>query len=271
MNQGIDVQLRQIFASMQAQVIGALPRIIAALILIAIAFIVAAVVERLLRVALRRIRFDALLRRTGVDQWLQRVGLRQPMNDFLPRVSYFLLLFVFARSAADLLGLAAISAAIGAALVLLPRILVALAILLIGGALAAFVGAAVREFAQNLGVDFAAALGSAVSLVTMVVLVMMSLDQVGIDTAFVRLVVGIAFAGGALAAALSLGLGTRDVSRNIIAGFYARRTFTIGEPMEIRGEAGTLLAFTPTQVLLQQGERVVAVPNQSFLDGVVRQ
>lgn len=272
MNQGIDDQLRDIFRAMLTQVIGAIPRVIAALVLIAVAFGVAAIVERVLRVTLVRMRFDALLRRAGVDQWLQRVGIRQPMNDFLPRVTYFVLLFLFARSAAELLGLTAVASAIGGALVLLPRVLVALAILLIGGALAAFVGNAVREVAQNLGVEFASSLGSAISVVTMVVLVMMSLDQVGIDTGFIRLVVGIAFAGGALAAALSLGLGTRDATRNIIAGFYARRTFRIGAELEIRGERGMLVAFTPTQVLLRQpDDRILAVPNQSFLEGVVRQ
>jgi hypothetical protein len=103
------------------------------------------------------------------------------------------------------------------------------------------------------------------------VLAMMALAQLGIDTEFVRLVVGIVAAGAVLAGALSLGLGTRDISRSIIAGYYARRTFQIGEPMTIVGESGTLLAITPTQALLQSGQTVIAVPNAAFLDGVVRQ
>ncbi len=42
--------------------------------------------------------------------------------------------------------------------------------------------------------------------------------------------------------------------------------------MEIRGARGTLVEFTPTQALLrQEDERLVAIPNQSILEGVVVQ
>ncbi len=271
MNQSFDVQLQQIFSQVRADIVGAIPRLIAAVLLVTLAFLSASIVERGLRLALVRLRFDQLLRRVGIDHWLQKAGVRQPMNDFVPRVAYFLLLFVFARSAADLLGLTALSTAIGAALDFLPRLITALAILLIGGALASFVGSSVRQLAENAGIEFSGSLGSAASVVTMGVLAMMALAQLGIDTEFVRLIVGIVTAGAVFAAALSLGLGTRDISRSIIAGYYARRTFQIGEPMTIVGESGTLVAITPTQALLQDGETVIAVPNAAFLDGVVRQ
>ena len=57
----------------------------------------------------------------------------------------------------------------------------------------------------------------------------------------------------------------------IIAGFYARRTFQVGETMTVGGEQGTLTAITPTQTLLRQGDQIVAVPNSAYLDGIVRQ
>ena len=61
------------------------------------------------------------------------------------------------------------------------------------------------------------------------------------------------------------------MTRNILAGFYARKTFEMGRDLEVLGEIGKLVAITPTQTLLQQGERVVAVSNAVFLDEVVKQ
>ena len=70
---------------------------------------------------------------------------------------------------------------------------------------------------------------------------------------------------------LSFGLGTREITRNIIAGFYARKIFTVGKELEIRGERGVLRSITPTQTLLvQPDDTVVAVSNASFLDDIAK-
>lgn len=49
-----------------------------------------------------------------MDKVLHRLGIRPSLNVVLPRLAYFLLLFLFARTAADAVGLTAISGAIAA-------------------------------------------------------------------------------------------------------------------------------------------------------------
>lgn len=264
-------QLQATFAELIRDVITMIPRIIVALVLVLLAFAVAAIVEKLLRVLLARLRFASLVKKVGADSWLNRFGIHQSLNDFLPRLGYFLLLFLFARTAADALGLSAISAAIGAFLAYLPNIIAAVLILILGGVVARFAGNAVANAASNAGIDFARSLGNLVAGVILFVLAVMALAQLEVDTAFLRLVATAVLAGLALAFGLSFGLGSRDATRNIIAGFYARKTFRIGEEMEVGGEKGILKAITPTQILLQQEDRVVAVANSVLLDGVARQ
>ena len=105
----------------------------------------------------------------------------------------------------------------------------------------------------------------------MFVLGIMAVTQLQIDTEIIRVVTSAVLAGMALAFGLAFGLGSRDITRNILAGFYARKTFDIGRDLEVLGEKGELLTITPTQTLLQQGDRVVAVSNSVFLDEVVKQ
>ena len=57
----------------------------------------------------------------------------------------------------------------------------------------------------------------------------------------------------------------------MVAGFYARKILAVGEPVEISGERGVLRAITPTQTLLDQEGRVVALSNKVFLDEVIKQ
>jgi small-conductance mechanosensitive channel len=76
--------------------------------------------------------------------------------------------------------------------------------------------------------------------------------------------------GLALAFGLSVGLGTRDITRNVLAGFYARKIFSPGDTLEIRGERGVLKAITATQTLIEQASGLVSVANSAFLDETIR-
>ncbi|MDH3426963.1 MAG: mechanosensitive ion channel [Gemmatimonadota bacterium] len=264
-------QLKEAFSSMFNSIIAWTPRIVMGLLLVIVALIVAKIAERLLRAILVRMRFDQALARTGADKLLERIGIRQELNRGVPRLVYWLLLLLFAKTAADSVGLVAVSQAIGAFAAYLPNIIAAVFIIILGGAAAQFAGGAVSEAAESSGIEFSSTLGSLVSGVLMFVLGIMALSQLKIDTDMMRLVAMGLMAGLALAFGLSFGLGSRDITRNIIAGFYARKTFTVGEAIEISGERGTLEAITPTQTLLDQEGTMVAVSNSVFLEQVVKQ
>ncbi len=247
------------------------PRVLLAVVLIVAALVVAKMVERILRTIMTRLRFDTVIERVGIDQALSRVGVRESLNQVVPRIVYYLLLILFAKTAADSMGLVAISDAIGAFMAYLPNIVAALLILVLGSTAAQFAGRAVTEAATNTGLEFAGSLGSLVSGTLMFVLGIMAISQLQIDTEIVRVVTSAVLAAMALAFGLAFGLGSRDVTRNILAGFYARKTFEVGKEMEVLGERGELVTITPTQTLLRQGDRLVTVANSVFLEEVVKQ
>jgi hypothetical protein len=271
MGEQIRDQLLTTYQGVVDSIIAWTPRVLLALVLLVSALVAAKLVERVLRSIMVRLRFDALVEKVGVDQAIQRLGMRESLNVVIPRIVYYLLLFLFARTAADSMGLTAISSAIGSFMAYLPNIIAALLILILGSAAAQFAGRAVSEAAANSGIEFASSLGGVVSGLLLFVLGIMAVSQLQIDTEIIRVVTMAVLAGMALAFGLTFGLGSRDVTRNILAGFYARKTFDIGREMEIRGEKGELVSITPTQTLLQQKDRVVAVANSVFLEEVVKQ
>jgi hypothetical protein len=264
-------QLIATFQNMLAQVVSALPKVILGVLLVIVAVVVAKVVQKVLRLVLTRIKFDNLLSKVGVDQALQRIGVRHVMSEVLPKVAYFLLLFLFARAAADSLGLTAVSGAIGSFLAYVPNLVAGVVIILLGSTAGQLAGGAIASAAENSGIEFGATLGKLVSALIVFVAGIMALGQLQVDTDIVRVVTTCFLAGLALAFALSFGLGTREISRNIIAGFYARKVFEIGQEMEVGDERGVLRAITPTQILLDQDGRTVAISNSVFVDEVVKQ
>lgn len=63
----------------------------------------------------------------------------------------------------------------------------------------------------------------------------------------------------------------RDIVRNILAGFYARKFLQVGKPVEVVTQQRILRAITATHAILEKDERSISVSNATFLDSVVRQ
>jgi len=261
----IKTQMVETYHNLVGDLIGAAPKIISGLILVLLAWLVAKVVEKVVRVLMVRAKFDSVLGRVGIDTALQQIGLRQSLSAVVPRVVYFLLLFLFARSLADTLGLNAISDAIGAFLAFVPNIVAALLILLVGAALGRFAGSAVARSAEGSGLEFGPALGQALSGVVLFVAVIMAVTQLRIDTEIVRLVTAFSMAGAALAFGLCFGLGSRSLVTNILAGFYVKRLFETGSEVEVDGRRGVVTAVSTTSTILEHEGRELVIANQTLL------
>jgi small-conductance mechanosensitive channel len=202
---------------------------------------------------------------------LQRIGLRNELTTVIPRLVYFMVLLLLAKTAGDALGLVAISEAIGAFFSYLPNILAALLLLILGSTVGHFAGDIVAQSAASSGIDFAPALGKMVSGIILFVCAMMAIAQLKIDTDIVRIVTSFILGGAALAFGLSFGLGTRDIIRNVAAGFYVRKILAIGKPLEIAGQRGVLRAITATHLILQSDGQDTTVSNGTVMDQVARQ
>ena len=100
---------------------------------------------------------------------------------------------------------------------------------------------------------------------------MMAVAQLKIDTGMIRIVTSFVLAGAALAFGLSFGLGTREIVRNIVAGFYARKFLSVGKTLEILGHRGVLTAITPTHSILESDGQNISLANSAFLEQVSKQ
>jgi hypothetical protein len=264
-------KLVQAFGGLADSTIAAIPKVAVGILLVCLALLVAKVIEVVLRYALTKVRFDQLLGKAGIDVALQRIGLRNELTSLLPRLAYFLVLLLLAKTAGDALGIVAISDAIGAFFAYLPNIVAALLLLILGSTVGQFAGDMVAQSAANSGIEFAPALGKLISGVILFVCAMMAVAQLKIDTDIVRIVTSFVLGGAALAFGLSFGLGTRDVVKNVAAGYYVRKILAIGKPLEIAGQKGVLRAVTATHVILQSDGQDTTVSNATVMEQVARQ
>jgi small-conductance mechanosensitive channel len=250
------------------QLVAGVPKVLTALVLLIIAIVIARVIRSVLAGIIKRIKLDDLMVRAKLDGPLRRLGINS-LGDLIPKVVYVLLLLVFAGEGAHALGLTAISAAISALFAYLPNVFAALVLLFLGSWAAQFISGAVARVSLDSGLDFGPALGKFVGAAVMFVAALTAAGQLGIETEMVRIVTICSLGALALAFGLSMGLGSRDITRNIMAGFYARKVFRAGDSVTIGETDGILKGITAMQTLIETPTGMTSVPNTVFLDGVV--
>jgi small-conductance mechanosensitive channel len=272
MENGFSLQtiITDVLQNLLASVANLVPRLLTAIVVIIVGIIIAKIIARVVRTAFAKLRIDDLLDRVGLTDNLKRLGLRRPPGEILASIIYFLLVLLFVQSATQAVGMTSISDAIGSLFAYFPNLISALLVLLIGMTVAQFAGQAVERAALESGIEWGKLLGRLVNALIFFVIIIMSLSQLQIDVEIVRSVVLVLLAGLAIALALSFGLGSRDVTRNMMAGFYARKSFAPGDHVQIGEVGGTLSAITPIQTFVENGDDVIAIPNRVFLDEVIK-
>jgi len=259
-----------ILLNMKASMVDLVPRIFTATIVILIGYLIAKIVQRALRTILTRLKFDTLLEKIGITGTFKKMGAHGSPAAGVAKTVYFLIFVMFIQSATKSVGLGVISDAIGAFFAYLPNLFAAIVIIILGNTVAEFGSQAVRRSAEESGIDYAETLGRVVSALIFFVVAIMAVTQLRIETDIIKSVAIVMLSGLALGGALSFGLGSRDLTRNIMAGFYARKLYTSGDAIQFGKERGTLIAITPVQTLIEQGEETVSIPNSVFLEQVVR-
>jgi small-conductance mechanosensitive channel len=199
-----------------------LPRLIGALLVLLIGYLIC----KLLRAAVRK-----LLHRVGVDRRLQEsnagayVARVSPQNEPSRLVAglVFWLLFLFVLAAAiGQLQIAALTEFMNVVLGYLPNVIAAAAILLIAAVLAAGITAAVQRTMGE--TPTGRVVRAAVPALIMSIAVFMVLVQLQIAAQIVILTYGALMFALALGAGLAFGLGGREVAGRILHNAYQNAT-----------------------------------------------
>ena len=95
----------------------------------------------------------------------------------------------------------------------------------------------------------------------------LAIGQLKIETAFLTHVIEIVLVSTGVAVALSLGIGSRDVSKNIISGLYLRESLSEGSRVKVGEYEGELLQIRPLSFELKdKSGQTVSIPNSRLLE-----
>lgn len=262
--------LRTTVTGLFTGIVGFFPSLLLGLVLLALGWLLARLIRGfVLRVA-DRVGFDKIIERTGLTGGLRQAQINQTPSSLVAALLYWIILLNFLLTALRHIGLDEAIQPLEKFIDFLPSVITGLVTLILGALLVQFISRAVQGALAGVGIDFHQALGNIVRLLLMTIVVIIVIEQMGLDvtllTNLFTSVLTIIVAGLALA----FGLGGRGVARNVLAGFYARELFSIGDVIEIDGLEGTLEGIGTVNAEVQIGADRISVPNTRLTEDIVR-
>lgn len=244
-----------------------IPNLFGALVVVLLGFVVAKLLDTLLSKLLAKFGLDRLMAGTGMTKMLSRGGIQVPISTLIGKIVNWFVLLIFLVSAAESLGLERVSATLDMLALYLPKVFGAALVLLAGVMLAQLVNGLVRGAAEGIGLEYAAGVGRIAQGLVIIIAISVAISQLEVKTDLLNHVIVIGLITVGLAIALAMGLGSREIAGQILAGIYVRELYQVGQQVRIGEVEGQIeeIGTVKTTVLTDEGE-LVSLANRSLLE-----
>ena len=192
-----------------------LPRLLLAIVILIIGWLFAKAVRFAIVRTLRAINFNVVTDKAGIDHFLKQGGAEIDTIRVLGALFYWLVILAALMIASNSLDLAYVTDLIGRIVLFVPKVMVAVVILVFGVYFARFVGSALTTYLHSIGVGEAGLVGRLALYAIVVFVVMIALDQMGLGD-IIRQAFLIIVAAIALGLALAFGLGGQKRAGELI-------------------------------------------------------
>jgi small-conductance mechanosensitive channel len=247
------------------------PRLLGALLVMIVAFVLAVVLQRLVARLLEAIGLDGIAERTGATSSLRQLGYSGGPSRLLGLILFWGVLITGVAGALSVLGLSSLEQTMDQLVNLAGRALVAFVILIAGVTVAGWLADLVAREAENVGLRGSNIFRRAVFATVVAVSGLVAAGQLGLETSFLILLTVILLATIGLITALALGQGLVPLSGNIAAGRYVQEDLTVGDEISVNGIEGTVEELGHAAVTLRSEDGYLyRIPNRAILEGVVR-
>ncbi len=262
--------IQSAFDNMVTGAITFFPRLITTVLILLVGWLIARLIATVIRRLAERLQVEKLLEQTGVNAGLERAGIDRTGTELLASLFFWIVFLNFLLIALENLGLTAAVEPLRNLIAFLPRLLAALATLVAGVLLAQFLGRAAQAAMSSMGVDFHEQVGQGVNILLIVMIVIVVLEQLGIDASIMTNIFTNVLTIIVAGLALAFGLGGRGVARNVLAGYYAREQFMTGDTVIIDEEEGFLEGIGTLNAEIRVGEARLIIPNTRLTETAVK-
>lgn len=239
-----------------------LPNFLLALTLLFVGWLAARFLSAMVIKLLRLVKISSLTKgKVAPPEILSKI----PIPDLIGNLVYFITLLFFIVTASDLLGWQVISNQVNILINFLPTLFSGIFLFAIGYYIANFVSDIIKATTLSIGMAAGRALSGFAFYFILLITSLTALDQIGIDTTIIRSNLVVIIGAVMLAASVSYGIASRDVLSNMLASYFSRRAFTLGQTIKVDDVEGMIIRMESTYVVLQTPTEQVVIPTRELI------
>lgn len=246
-----------------------LPNILIAIATFTVGWIVASVISKMVLKLGNKLGLDNL------DDKLREIDIFKNVNidlsKVLSKVVYFILMLFVVIVTASILGLEEVSNLVTTIFEFIPKVVVALVVLIFGTLLADGLKSIIYTTLKSLGIPSANLIATAAFYFLFINIVISALAQAEVNTAFLAQNLSIVIAGVVLAFAIAYGLASKDIMANLLSSYYSKNLFTVGDHVSIGDITGTVIEVNKATVKLRdKSDTIIVIPINKATSSIVR-
>jgi len=199
-----------------------LPKLIGAVLILVIGWLIAKLLRYLVVRGLKLIRFDVLTENVKFDEFLRKGGIKKDTIEILGLLVYWLVILVTLLATFNSLGLTMVSELLSRVAWFVPNVIVAVLILTVGLYIARVLSDSITAYTRNVGMEDSEMIGRLTFYAIAVFVVVIALGQMEIAPGILYPAFLILFGGFVLALALAFGLGGQSWAADQLEKFARR-------------------------------------------------
>jgi len=193
------------------------PNLLFAIIIFIIGWVVGSIIGKAVAQVISALKVDRALSSAGVDDVLERAGMKLNTGAFIGGIVKWFVIIVFLMASLELLNLDAVSMFLRTEVLgYLPHVIVAALVLIIASVIADAMSNVITASARASGVRSANMLGSIARYAIWIFAFIIALDQLGIAQPYMQIIFSGLIAMLAIAGGLSFGLGGKEAAARTI-------------------------------------------------------
>lgn len=217
---------------------------------------------------LKTIRLDQFVQKNfpGIASWKFPINPEAIILTFLK----FALLILIVVLGSEILGLSVLSEELSNLLNFLPKLLIAIFLLFIGFNISAAAKNLIYTLFDSFGMAGARLISTIAGYLILFIILLIAVELIGINTSIITNNLSIILGAILLCIAIAVGLGSVELVKRILFGFYFKKNFRLGQHIAFQEIKGKIIKIDNINVVIQQEEGLLVVPIKDLVDTQVR-
>jgi len=248
--------IKEVFRRLQYELIELIPKILMSLIVLLIGYLVARLVKF---IVIRLFHYlDKLTKRKFSKVNFEGAG------SFLGIAFFWLVLFFSVVLITEILALSILTQWFQSILQYIPNIFAATLIIFAAIILGNLLTNLIESVSERTGFRESTLFSRIIRFALISLAVIIALDQVGLEISLLIDIIDIVLAALLFGGALSFALGARASVSNILAAYYVRKGYKVGDVIQIGETKGKITKINSTNVVLENEIGRLTIPAKEF-------